>query len=228
MGNSVFFGEQYTDRTLIESILASHYIVDYGFIKSVNPDKTIDVTHAKQLKTLDGQSLKATVTKNVEVLTLCGGGFSFTFDYKKGDKVLLLGLKDYVPKVEDVTSATETTAYLHYSRETLKALPLCVFNDDAKVKIEVEDGALKLTTTKNTEVEADTLKVTTKKKVELNGNSKQFVTWAELNQALTQFTTALISHTHNCTAPGSASGPAVGIPAIDISAAKTTTIVTGG
>ena len=142
MKNSVFYGDQYTERTLIESILASHYIVDYGFIKSVNPDKTIDVTHAKQLKTLDGQSLKATVTKNVEVLTLCGGGFSFIFDYKKGDKVLLLGLKDYVPKVEDVTSATETTAYLHYSRETIKAIPLCVFNSDAKVQIKVENGKL--------------------------------------------------------------------------------------
>ena len=142
MKNSVFYGDQYTERTLIESILASYYIVDYGFIKSVNPDKTIDVTHAKQLKTLDGQSLKATVTKNVEVLTLCGGGFSFIFDYKKGDKVLLLGLKDYVPKVEDVTSATETTAYLHYSRETIKAIPLCVFNSDAKVQIKVENGKL--------------------------------------------------------------------------------------
>ena len=142
MKNSVFYGDQYTERTLIESILASYYIVDYGFIKSVNPDKTIDVTHAKQLKTLDGQSLKATVTKNVEGLTLCGGGFSFIFDYKKGDKVLLLGLKDYVPKVEDVTSATETTAYLHYSRETIKAIPLCVFNSDAKVQIKVENGKL--------------------------------------------------------------------------------------
>ena len=142
MGNSIFYGEQYTERTLIESILASHYIIDYGFIKSVNPDKTIDVTHAKQLKTLDGQSLKATVTKNVEVLTLCGGGFSFTFDYKKGDKVLLLGLKDYVPKVEDVTSATETTAYLHYTRETIKAIPLCIFSDKAKVQVKVENGKL--------------------------------------------------------------------------------------
>jgi hypothetical protein len=142
MGNSVFEAQRFTERTLIESILASHYIVDYGFIKSVNPDKTIDVTHAKQLKTLDGESLKATVTKNVEVLTLCGGGFSFTFDYKKGDKVLLLGLKDYVEKVEDVTSATETTAYLHYTRETIKAIPMCIFNSDAKVQIKVENGKL--------------------------------------------------------------------------------------
>ena len=142
MGNSVFEAQRFTERTLIESILASHYIVDYGFIKAVNTDKTIDVTHAKQLKTLDGESLKATVTKNVEVLTLCGGGFSFTFDYKKGDKVLLLGLKDYVPKVEDVTSATETTAYLHYTRETIKAIPMCIFNSDAKVQIKVENGKL--------------------------------------------------------------------------------------
>lgn len=228
MGNSIFLSEKLTDKDLIESILASHYIIDYGFIKKVNADDTIDVTHAKQLKTLDGKTLPATVTTNVEVLTIAGGGFSIKFDYKKGDKVLLLGLKDYIPKVEEVTSASETTAFLHYTRETLKAIPLCIFNDDAKVKVEVEDGALKLTTTKNTEVEADTLKVTTKKKVELNGNSKQFVTWAELNQALSTFTTALVSHTHNITSPGNPSGPAVGVPTIDISAAKTTTIVTGG
>ena len=122
---NVFYGQKYTDRTLIESILSSFYIVDYGFIKSVNPDGTIDVTHAKQLKALNGENLKATVTPGIEVLTLCGSGFSFKFDYKKGDRVLLLGLKDYVPKTENVISATETTAYLHYSRETLKAIPMC-------------------------------------------------------------------------------------------------------
>lgn len=201
MGNSVFFGEQYTDRTLIESILASHYIVDYGFIKSVNPDKTIDVTHAKQLKTLDGESLKATVTKNVEVLTLCGGGFSFTFDYKKGDKVLLLGLKDYVPKVEDVTSATETTAYLHYSRETIKAIPLCVFNSDAKATIEVKDGT-----------------------IAINGNTKHFVTWEDLNMALNTFLGLLNAHTHSAGGSGTPTTPMT----LNIAAAKTKTIVTGG
>ena len=205
MKNNVFYGEQYTERTLIESILASYYIVDYGFIKSVNPDKTIDVTHAKQLKTLDGQSLKATVTKNVEVLTLCGGGFSFTFDYKKGDKVLLLGLKDYVPKVKDVTSATETTAYLHYSRETIKAIPLCVFNGEAKATVVVKDG-----------------------KIELNGNSKQFVTWAELNTALQGLISALNSHTHSNGNEGSPTGAPIVPLSLDISDAKTKTIVTGG
>jgi NaMN:DMB phosphoribosyltransferase len=153
--NSIFLAEKNTDRTLIESILASHYILDYGFIKKVNDDKTIDVTHAKQLKTMDGTTLPATVTTGVEVLTLAGGGFSISFDYKKGDKVLLLGLKNYIDKVEDVTSATETTAYMHYSRETLKAIPLCVFNEDAKVTIKIEDGELAMKTGGKVTIESE-------------------------------------------------------------------------
>ena len=218
-GTSIAYGQKYTDRDLIVSILSSFFIVDYGFIKTVNADETIDVTHAKQLKTMDGVSLPATVTKNVEVLTLSGAGFSLKFDYKKGDRVLLLGLKNYVPKVEDVTSATETTAFMHYTRETLKAIPLCVFSDDARVKIEVEDG---------------TFKVTTKKKIELNGNDKQFVTWQELDDALQQLWTSIQSHTHPAQVnTGTGSGTAAASVdlqsvTLDISAAKTETVVTGG
>lgn len=212
-GNSIYFAQNYTERNLIESILSSHYILDYGFIKKVNDDKTVDVTHAKQLKTLDGKTLPATVTTGVEVLTIAGAGFSINFDYKKGDKVLLLGLKDYIPKVEDVTNATETTAYLHYSRETLKAIPLCIFNEDAKVKVEIEAG---------------TLKLTTDKKIELNGNDKQFVTWAELNQALQNLVTSLNSHTHSNGNQGSPTGGPIVPLSLDISSSKTKTIVTGG
>jgi hypothetical protein len=142
MNNSIFAAERYNDRNLIESIVSSFFILDYGYIKTVNTDKTVDVIHAKRLKTYTGDSLKPTLTKGLEVLTIAGAGFSVQFDYKAGDKVLLLGLKDYVPKTKDVTSATETTSYLHYSRETMKALPLCVFNSDAKVQIKVENGKL--------------------------------------------------------------------------------------
>lgn len=213
MGSSVFLGEKFTDRSLVESILASFYILDYGYIKTVNPDKTIDVVHAKRLKTMDGKTLNPTTTKAVEMLTIAGSGFSLNFDYKKGDKVLLLGLKNYVPKTESVTSATETKSYQHYSRETLKALPLCVFNDQAQVTVQVDKG---------------TMKVDTQQKIELNGNSKQFVTWAELNQALSNFMTALNSHVHTSAASGSpTTGPTVPM-SLDISAAKTTTVVTGG
>ena len=133
-------GTQYNDRNLIESVLNSFYILDYGYIKTVNTDKTVDIVHAKKLKTYEGKTLPQTETKNVEVLTLSAGAFAFKFDYKKGDKVLLLGLKDYVPKVRDVTSATETTTYLHYTRETIKALPLDTFSDNAKVVVQAENG----------------------------------------------------------------------------------------
>lgn len=145
---SVFLGQQYTDRDLIESILTSFYIVDYGFIQKVNDDKTVDVVHAKKIKTVQGETLAQTETKKVEVLTLSGSAFSIKIDIQPGDKVLLLGLKNYVQKTEDVTEATETTVYMHYSRGTMKALPLSAFNADAKVTAEIKDGDFKLNCTK--------------------------------------------------------------------------------
>lgn len=243
MSNSVFFNEKNTERTLIESILSSFFILDYGYIKTVNADETIDVVHAKKLKLINGKELNQTVTKSIEVLTLAGSGFSFKFDYKKGDKVLLLGLKNYIKNVKDVTQATETTSYQHYTRETLKAIPMCVFNGDAKVTMQIKDGDMEVKTagkltaesTKDTEIKADTLKVTTKKKVELNGNTKQFVTWAELNTALTGFVTQLSAALLGATYVNAAGVSTVlswtgGTPpaTLDISASKTTTVVTGG
>lgn len=219
--NDIFQAERYTDRNLIESILASFYIIDYGYIKKVNPDKTVDVIHAKMLKTMDGQSLRPTTTKALEVLTLSCGGFALQVDYKAGDKVLLLGLKDYVPKTQKVTVPTETTSYLHYTRETMKALPLCVFDNTAKVQIKAEEGTLQVNTTKN---------------IELNGNTKQFVTYEELNSALQDLWTKIKGHTHPVSTTGSSTSQTGTASAsqelspvnLDISASKTTTVVTGG
>lgn len=135
---------RFSDRDLITSVINTFYILDYGFVSTVNDDGTVDVTHAKRLKTRYGDSLDPTKTKSVELLTLSGKGFSINWDIKQGDQVLLLGLKDYIPSVEDVTSATETTVYLHYTRETLKAFPLSVFNDEAKVTVSIEDGSIEM------------------------------------------------------------------------------------
>lgn len=144
--NSIFNTERYNERNLIESILDSFYIVDYAIIKKVNADKTVDVLHAKILKTTDDKSLKPTTTKGLEVLTLSCGGFALQVDYKAGDKVLLLGLKNFVPKTGSVVTPTETTCYDHYTRETMKAIPLCVFSDTAKIKIKAENGKLGINT----------------------------------------------------------------------------------
>lgn len=216
MGNSIFLGERFTDRTLIESIVSSFYIIDYGIITTINGDKTVNVEHAKKLVTSSGQVLPPTRTNNIEMLTVAGSGFSVNFDYEKGDKVLLLGLKDTVEKVGKILNGDENKSHYHYSRETLKAIPLCVFNDQAKVKIQIEKGALS---------------INTQDKIKLNGDNKQFVTWNELNNALTQFLTGLTTAltTTAIIGNGSPQPTWTGLPtSIDISAAKTTTVVTGG
>lgn len=202
-----------TDRDLIKNIVDNYFIIDYGIVSKVNPDKTINVIHAKIPVVINGPALKQMETKNLEVLTTAGGGFSFVFDIKKGDRVLLLGFKNYIESVDDVTAASEVNSALHYTRETMKAFPLCAFNGDAKVTIEAKDG---------------TMKVDTEQKLELNGNSKQFVTWSELNQALQQVITQIKTHTHAVS--GAAAGPSPDLTALllDISAAKTTSVVTGG
>ena len=63
--------------------------------------------------------------------------------------------------------------------------------------------------------------------IEINGNTKNFVTHAELNTALQTFITALNAHVHAVTAVGSPTGPPVPLQSIDISASKTNTVKTG-
>lgn len=209
-GNELVLAQKFTDRSLIEAVVNSYFILDYGIISKVNGDKTVNVTHAKIQELSDGTKLPALETKNLEVLTFSTTGFSLNPDVKAGDKVLLLGLKDYVPNVKEVKGAENQTAYLHYKRDGMKVLPLCVFNADAKIKIECADGNMQVTANK----------------IELNGNDKQFVTWAELNSALQGFITDFNSHTHP-TPSGPSSAPTVPLT-LDISSSKTSTIVTGG
>ena len=158
-----------SEKDLITNILNNFFIVDYGYINKVNADKTVNVTHAAKPVLMDGTELGETTTDNVEVLTISGAGFSINWDYKANDKVLLLGLKDYVPKVDDVSKAEVPSAFIHYDRATIKAIPLCIFSDDAKVKIDIKDGTLTLECDKDViikakNVEADCKNLTVKPK----------------------------------------------------------------
>lgn len=133
------------EADLITSILSSFFIVDYGYINKVNPDKTVNITHACLPVLEDGTELGETTTDNVEVLTISGAGFSLQWDYKPKDRVLILGLKDYIKSVADVEKAEAPKAYFHYNRSTIKVVPLSLFSDEAKVKIVVEDGSFTVT-----------------------------------------------------------------------------------
>nr|DAG35865.1 MAG TPA: hypothetical protein [Caudoviricetes sp.] len=151
----ILSAQNLSERDLITSILNSFYIVDYGYINKVNGDKTVNVTHAAKPVLTDGTELPETVTSNIEVLTLCGAGFCVQWDYKAGDKVLLLGLKSYVPEAGGVKQAEVPKAFVHYSRATLKAIPLCVFSDEAKVKILVENGKMTIRTDSTLELDGN-------------------------------------------------------------------------
>lgn len=139
-----------TDRSLIESVVNNFYILDYGYIHKINANGTIDVMHAKRQQTIEGVELPESVTKGLEVLTIGCQEFSLQFTLKTGDQVLLLGLKDYIKSVAEVNKPSSQDAFIHYARNTMKALPLSVFNDDAKVKIQIDGGNFDLSATKIT------------------------------------------------------------------------------
>lgn len=212
-----------SEKDVITSVINSFYFVDYGYINQVNSDKTVNVTHANKTVMIDGTELNETITNNIEVLTVCGAGFAVSFDYKANDKVLLLGLKDYIPNVANVKKAEVPSSFVHYDRATLKALPLCVFSDEAKVKMMIEEGKLTIESENETIINAKT--------IELNGNSKQFVTWSELNTALSTFVSQLNASLQTGATPSGGGKVTFTTPppsSIDISSAKSQKVVLGG
>lgn len=64
--------------------------------------------------------------------------------------------------------------------------------------------------------------------IELNGNNKSFVTYTELDSALTGLKNQLNAHVHTSAAPGSPTSVPTVPMTLDISASKTQTIKTGG
>lgn len=228
MTPSVYDAFSLTERNVIESIINNYFFIDYGFVESVNGDGTINVAHAKFLMAETGAQLEATRTKNIEVLTFSTKEISFKYKISQGDKVLLLGLKNKVEKVEDVTIATKQTIPIHYNRDTFKAIPFGIFDENAKVQIDTtEDFNIK--TSSNVIINSE-------QNIELNGNDKSFVTYAELNQALQTVWSAIQSHTHQVSTTGSSSAqtgtaaPSTSLTGqtLDISASETKTIKTGG
>lgn len=207
---SVLEAAEYSERDMIVALLASFYILDYGFVSKVNADGTVNVTHAKLPKMLDGTELPETRTNNLEVLTLSGGGFALQWDIEAGDQVLLLGLKDYIPEVSKVTKSSKQESFIHYNRDTMKVFPLSAFNPESRVVIRIEKG---------------TLKADTQKKIELNGNTSHLVTYEELAAALNTFVTALNSHTHGCPSGGGTSSTPTAMT-LNISGAKAGKVTT--
>jgi hypothetical protein len=101
---------------------------------------------------------------------------------------------------------------------------ISVATQNYRLEVEVTAGQTKIY---STSADGETLKslieLDTSGNIKLNGDSKAFVTHAELNTALQTFITALNLHVH-----GSSGTPPTSPMALDISTAATTTIKTGG
>ena len=99
------------------------------------------------------------------------------------------------------------------------------------VSAEISAPAVKSTGSVTNEISAPLVKIDGSATVEINGNTKQFVTWLELNTALQLLITAinvpLIVSNAVPAGPGPVNAAWTTPPAIDITLAKTLTVLTG-
>ena len=100
---------------------------------------------------------------------------------------------------------------------------------DALVSAEMKSVLVKLTGSVSAEITAPLVKIDGSATVEINGNTKQFVTWTELNTQLQAIVLLLKGHMHPTAAVGAPSVSAeLATMVLDITAAKTIKTLTGG
>ena len=193
-----------TQKDLIYNIIDSYTFLDYGIVDKYT-DKTVDVILVNMRSE---QELKLT---GVELLTLGSASCSVTIEPTKGDLVLLLALRNYIEDLSVITSPESRETKLHYDLANIKAIQIAPARE-SKATLDIDkDGNVKIDSPS----------------ISLNGDSKYFVTHAELDSAIQTFITALNTHVHPTAATGPASPPLVGM-SLNIASAKTITIKTGG
>lgn len=116
-------------RQIIQSVLADSFCADYGIVRKVTGNKTVDVEHAvlsvtRPGITADARVLPAILTANVELLFPVMAGLSISGTVSVGDGVLLIGLRDLLPTTQGITQPAQPPEFWHYSQQTLKAIPL--------------------------------------------------------------------------------------------------------
>lgn len=188
---------------LMKDVIKSYTMVDYGIIQGTDGlTVDIDLVHKRH-----GYTVRLT---QVELLTLGSAALSIKVAPSVGDIVLLLGSRQAIESLADITEVLEAGSHISYDLECLKAIQLAPAKD-SKVVIEVSaEGVV------NIQAEA----------INIMGDTKTFVTHSELNTALQTFMNALNLHTHPTAASGPPSPPMVTMT-LDISAAKTTGLKTG-
>lgn len=133
---NIFDFTKMSDRQLIMGIIAESFMVDYGIVRKVTDNKSVDVEHAVRAVTMQGvvapsKTLAPTVTTGVELLFPVMSGLSTSGTVSEGDGVLLVGLRGLVPTTEGLTQSSAPPEFWHYSQQTLKAIPLSAMKETA-------------------------------------------------------------------------------------------------
>lgn len=199
-------------------IFATFNCVQVGKIETYNyENQSAEIQIQVKARYGDGKIIDYPLLVDCPVFVLQGGGAYLEFPIEPGDTCLVLfndrdidtwwTSENYMePKTRRKHDLSDGFALVGVRPRT-RPLPL----SGDKVHLEAGPKVLDLTGSE----------------AHLNGDSKSFVTHAELNTALQSFITALNTHTHPTAAIGPPSPPTAPM-SIDISAAETTTIKTGG
>lgn len=188
-------------------IFASLNCVQIGKIEKVTPaEQTVEISLQIKRLAADGTSTVYPLLVDCPYFVLQGGGAYIDMPIKAGDYCIVLFNDRCIDSWWSTANVADPPSTRKHSFSDAiaivglnpKSSPLDM--DGEKTRIINPDG------------------------IELNGNTKEFVTWTELNTALQ----ALILAINSTFASKSNGSGSAGTLTLDISAAKTTTVKTGG
>ena len=197
-----------------------------GQIESYDEQKRkAEVKPLIKVKMFNNADVEIKNISNVPVIFPGSNDFNILFPLKKGDGVLLLFAESGIGKFLSSGNVSEADSQHKFQLADCIAIPgLWAFpkvpQDKSYIKYK-EDGSIEIKSNKGK------IKIDGTTDIEINGNSKNFVTHAELTQSLNTFLIALNAHTHTCASPGSPSSAPVTSMTLNIESSKTNTVKTG-
>lgn len=188
-------------------IFSTFHCIQIGKIEKVTAaEQTVEVTLQIRRPAADGSSAAIPLLVDVPYFVLQGGGAYIDMPIAAGDYCIVL----FNDRDIDVWWSTANMADPATSRKHDLSDGIAIVGINPKTAVRDMDG--------------EKLRVISPDGIELNGNSKTFVTYAALNTALQGLVLAI--NTALGTKESGASSP--GTLSLDISAAETTTVKTGG
>jgi hypothetical protein len=232
--NPQTYSESFTRN--FKALMSNVHTALPGVIENYTGNRIASVKPQVQKPLADGTYLDLPVIEEVPIIFPSTSEFSFTYPLKKGDPVWIMFAERSIEEWIKNGGNSKPSDIRRFSLTDAVAIP-GVFNnkvefpqsDNNNVTIQFKDKSITIDTNGNINIDGTA--------INLNGDSKSFVTHAELNTALQTFLTALNAELTTIQAGAAAAISASGLwltplvignNSIDISASETTSVKTGG